>query len=134
MKIFAPYLAALVTLLALDAIWLSQTFATIYKPVLGPLQPDKPNWIAAGAFYVIYPIGILFFATSPALRGGGWMEAAFRGAAFGFFAYAAYDLTNFATLRGWTINITLADIGWGMVITGSAAAMSYLAASWAARA
>jgi uncharacterized membrane protein len=132
MKIIAPYLAALVTLLALDAIWLSQTFATIYKPVLGPLQADKSNWIAAGVFYALYPIGILFFATSPALRSG-WMDAAFRGAVFGFFAYAAYDLTNFATLRGWTINITLADIGWGMVITGSAATASYFAATWAAR-
>ncbi|HEY5336780.1 MAG TPA: DUF2177 family protein [Rhizomicrobium sp.] len=129
MKWIAAYAAALVTLLAMDAVWLSQTFATIYKPVLGPLQAAKTNWPAAAVFYLIYPVGILFFATFPALRSSGWASASFNGVVLGFFAYATYDLTNYATLRGWTLGITLADIGWGMVITGAAATASYIAAS-----
>ena len=133
MRLPVAYAAALVTLLVLDAIWLSQTFATIYKPVLGPLQAAKTNWPAAAVFYLIYPIGILFFATLPALRASGWSAALFSGLVLGFFTYATYDLTNYATLRGWTLNITLADIGWGMVITGSAATLSYLAASLVGR-
>jgi uncharacterized membrane protein len=129
MRLPLSYAAALATLLVLDAIWLSQTFATIYKPVLGPLQADKPNWPAAAIFYLIYPVGIMFFAAMPALRGGGWTAALFSGVVLGFFTYATYDLTNFATLRGWNLNITLWDIGWGMVITGAAATASYLTAS-----
>jgi uncharacterized membrane protein len=133
MRLPFAYAAALATLLVLDAIWLSQTFATIYRPVLGPLQGAKTNWPAAAVFYLIYPIGILFFASVPALRGGGWTAALFSGVVLGFFTYATYDLTNFATLRGWTLNITLWDIGWGMVITGPAATAAYIAASLAGR-
>ncbi len=35
------------------------------------------------------------------------------GALFGFFAYATYDLTNLATLRGWPVGLSLIDIGLG---------------------
>ncbi|HEY2069889.1 MAG TPA: DUF2177 family protein [Rhizomicrobium sp.] len=129
MRLAIAYIAALVTMLCLDGIWLSQSFAAIYQPVLGPLQAEKTNWPAAAVFYLLYPAGVLLFATFPALRGAGWTAALLNGAALGLFAYATYDLTNYATLRGWTLRITLADIAWGIVITAGAATVSYLAAS-----
>ena len=36
-----------------------------------------------------------------------------RGAAFGLVAYAAYDLTNQATMKVGSIQVTLADLAWG---------------------
>ena len=48
-------------------------------------------------------------------------------ALFGLFCYATYDLTNLATLRGWSVTIVLADIVWGIVISASAATASYFA-------
>jgi len=39
------------------------------------------------------------FAAAPALREASLQTAIVNGAAFGFFAYATYDLTNHATLR-----------------------------------
>ncbi|HXM85353.1 MAG TPA: DUF2177 family protein [Stellaceae bacterium] len=42
-------------------------------------------------------------------------------------AYATYDLTNQATLSGWPVAITLADIAWGVALTAIAAAGGYVA-------
>jgi uncharacterized membrane protein len=50
------------------------------------------------------------------------------GALFGFFAYATCDLTNFSTLKVWSLRVTLLDIGWGMVLTAVAASVGALAA------
>jgi uncharacterized membrane protein len=43
------------------------------------------------------------------------------GAAFGFFAYATYDLTNLATLRGWSLTLSIVDVAWGTFVTGFSA-------------
>ena len=70
----------------------------------------------AALFYLIYPLGLMTFAVHPALHGGSVAGALMAGALFGFFTYATYDLTNFATLRDWTMAVTLMDIGWGCVL------------------
>ena len=44
---------------------------------------------------------------------------------FGFFTYMTYDLTNQATLRNWTTQLTLIDAGWGTVLGAIAAAAGY---------
>jgi Predicted membrane protein len=51
------------------------------------------------------------------------------GAALGFVAYATYDLTNHATLRGWPAVITMVDLAWGTIASGLAATISYLVLS-----
>ena len=47
-----------------------------------------------------------------------------RGALFGLVAYATYDLTNLATLRGWSLPVTLVDIAWGAAVTALSAAVA----------
>jgi uncharacterized membrane protein len=42
-------------------------------------------------------------------------------------AYATYDLTNYATLRTWSLQITVLDILYGAVATGAAAVAAYFA-------
>ena len=49
-------------------------------------------------------------------------------AILGAMAYATYDLTNLATLRGWTLPMALADIGWGTAVTALAATAGFLGA------
>jgi len=39
------------------------------------------------------------------------------GAVFGFITYATYDLTNLATLEGWSIKITIVDLIWGTSVS-----------------
>jgi uncharacterized membrane protein len=36
-----------------------------------------------------------------------------------------YDLTNQATLRSWSMQLTLADIVWGMVLTALAGTVAF---------
>ena len=44
---------------------------------------------------------------------------------FGALAYATYDLTNYATLRNWNLQITVLDIGYGALASGIAATLAY---------
>jgi uncharacterized membrane protein len=86
------------------------------------------NVAPAIAFYILYPIGLVIFAILPGLRSGSMTTALLYGALFGFFTYATYDLTNQATLRNWTIQLTLVDIVWGSVLAAAAAMAGYLIA------
>jgi uncharacterized membrane protein len=56
------------------------------------------------------------------------MTAVVYGALFGFFTYATYDLTNHATLRNWTLQLTLIDIAWGSILGAMASAAGFWAA------
>jgi uncharacterized membrane protein len=109
----------------IDAIWLSQIANKFYKSQIGPLLLDKPNMIAAVCFYVIYVFGIVLFAINPALEKQSLSHAALYGAALGGIAYATYDLTNLATLKGWSVNLVLVDIVWGMALTAAVASAGY---------
>ncbi|MCQ4062165.1 DUF2177 family protein, partial [Klebsiella pneumoniae] len=75
------------------------------------------------AFYLLYILGIMIFAVGPALKTGQWQTALLWGALLGFFCYMTYDLTNQATLRVWSLKVTILDMIWGTFLTGSAAAV-----------
>jgi len=79
-------------------------------------------------FYLTYIVGIQIFAVRPALTSGDWKTAALFGVLFGFFTYATYDLTNMATMKVWTLRVTLLDIAWGTILTGITASAGALAA------
>jgi uncharacterized membrane protein len=113
---------------ALDFLWLSNTSAALYRRDLGVLLAEDPRMGVAVVFYLLYAAGIAIFAVRPALETADWRTAALYGALFGFFAYATYDLTNFATMKVWTLRVTLLDIGWGSFLTAVAASVGALAA------
>lgn len=125
----AIYAAGLISFLALDALWLGTMVPRFYKPAMGDLVADPFQPLPAVIFYLIYAGGLAYFAIHPALASGKWTTALISGAALGFVAYATYDLTNHATLRGWPATVTLVDIAWGTIASGLAAAISYLALS-----
>lgn len=120
------YLAALVTLAILDALWLGVVSREFYKARLGQLLLDQPLWWAAILFYLIHAAGVAVFAVPPAVAAGTWTAAALYGALFGICVYAAYDLTNLATLRGWPMAVSLVDLAWGAVVTAAATFVAFL--------
>lgn len=130
-KYIAAYLGAGLTFAAIDAVWLTTMSSRLYKPVLGPILAEKPDMKAAVAFYLISIFGTVFLAIAPALREGGWQRAAISGAVLGFVAYATYDLTNQATLKVWSLHLTLIDLCWGTALTTVSAVGGYVAARWA---
>lgn len=124
MTFFAAYLAVLAVFGTVDIIWLSVMAGVLYRPTLGPLLLDEIRWAPALLFYLGYPLGLVHFAVLPAFASGAPGAALVNGALLGLMTYATYDLTNYATLRAWTLQLTIADIGYGMIVAGSA--------SWAA--
>ena len=68
-----------------------------------------------------------------AVTSGHWSTALWRGALFGVIAYATYDLTNYATLKVWTLQLTVLDMIWGGFVTGTAATLGYAAGDWILR-
>jgi len=133
-KYLAAYLAALAVILALDALWLGLIATSMYQAAICHLMAETPNKLAGGLFYLLYPAGVLIFAVLPqAGAGSAWGCTVLMGALFGFFAYATYDLTNLATLKGWPVGIALIDVAWGAAISGAAAAASKAAMNWAGK-
>jgi uncharacterized membrane protein len=121
----ASYVVALVTFLAVDMVWLGVMAPRFYRPILGDIAIAGVNFPPAVAFYGLYPIGLLIFAIGPALKSGSISMAVVSGALFGFFTYATYDLTNHATLRNWTLPLTLVDVAWGTVLGAITAGVSF---------
>jgi len=123
------YLATALVFLGIDSIWLSVTAGLLYRPLLGGLLRDDFDPIAAVFFYALYIGGIVVFVIAPSIAVSSRRVVAIRGAFFGLVAYATYDLTNQATLRGWPLGITIADLCWGAVLTAVAAVAGHAVAS-----
>lgn len=128
MRYLVAYMAALLAMAGLDFLWLTNTSAVLYRRDLGPLLAEDPRMGVAVIFYLAYAAGIVIFAVRPALAAADWGIAVLYGALFGFFAYATYDLTNFATMKVWSLRVTLADIAWGAFLTATAASIAALVA------
>jgi uncharacterized membrane protein len=110
----------------IDLIWLGVVARGFYQKHLGYLMRTPINWTAAIIFYLLFIIGIVFFAVRPALEVQSPMRALIYGALFGFFTYATYDLTNLATVKDWPVIVTIVDLVWGTVLCGAVGWGSYL--------
>ncbi|AMT87886.1 MULTISPECIES: DUF2177 family protein [Pseudomonas] len=124
-KALIAYVSTLLTFLLLDGIWLGLLMAPTYRELLGSLMLDKPLLLPAAVFYCLYVIGCVVFVVLPALS---WQRAAKLGALLGLVAYGTYDLTNWATLRDWSVQVSLMDWAWGTVATAVACMVGYLMA------
>ena len=125
----AAFVASGAVYIAGDLSWITVTAPTLYRPVIGPLMAQTMDVRAGVAFYLIYIVGILAFGVASGLRACAWTRALASGALFGLVAYATYDLTNQATLRVWSTQISVIDIAWGAGITALASTAGYLAAA-----
>lgn len=124
-KLVIAYVSTALVFLTIDYVWLSQVATRFYYDRIGHLLMAKPNLAAAGLFYVIYVVGIVIFAVAPALRGESLSTAIIYGALFGFFTYATYDVTNFATLKDWPVAVAVVDVAWGSFLSAVSAALGY---------
>lgn len=119
----AAYLAALLCLGLLDALWLGWIAREAYARELGPLLRPDILKLPAAVFYFGYPAGLLALALSPRPEGLG--EALLRCAVYGLVAYGTYEMTNLATLKGWPHRLALLDWAWGTAATTAAGALAW---------
>lgn len=120
LKFVVAYLATAIVLFGLDFVWLSRMIG-FYQSQLGGLLLERPRLGYAGVFYAVYVIGVVVLVVLPAAAGGGWINALLTGALLGLVAYGTYDMTNMATLKGWSLQVALVDMAWGTVVTALAA-------------
>ena len=120
------YFATLIPFLVVDGFWLGFVAKKMYFSSLGHLLAEKPALLPALIFYFLYPLGIVIFVLNPALETRQLATALKLGAFLGFLAYATYDLTNNATLKGWPWHITIIDIIWGTFLTALVSGIAFL--------
>jgi uncharacterized membrane protein len=121
MQFLILYAISVPIFLIVDMVWLVLIAQSFYQKRIGHLM--ELNWVAAILFYLLFLVGLTFFASNPAVEAGaGVARAAFLGAAFGFFTYLTYDMTNLATLKGWPVDMVVIDILWGSFLGAIVAA------------
>jgi uncharacterized membrane protein len=113
----------LLATLILDSIWLTARYK-YHMDLFQSIQKSKLNvrWIPAVLIYVVIAIAIYIFAVKQAKTSN---QALIRGAIVGFLFYAFYDLTNYATLSGWTLELAVTDIAWGTFLCAIASFVGF---------
>ena len=121
------YGIVLAIFLAIDFAWLSTAGRTIYVSEIGSMLRDRPNFAVAFLFYALFALGLLVFVIEPAVPVGLSKQVLILGGFFGLVAYATYDLTNLATLKGFTMRIAIIDMVWGTALSAGVTALSLTA-------
>ena len=125
LKYVGIYLSFLITLIAIDLVWLLGIAKNLYRNEMGGLMASEPKLIAGLAFYLLYALGVCIFVIIPALSKQSLLYALQYGALFGLFCYMTYDLTNLAVIRDFPTRLALVDIVWGSFVTALTAGFAY---------
>ena len=123
---FKLYGVALVTFFAIDLLWLGVVARGFYQEHMGHLMKPSVNWAAAVAFYLLFLVGLVVLVIWPAIQRESFAQAMLLGALFGLVTYAAYDLTNLATLDGFPLKVALVDLLWGTLLCATVSAVTFL--------
>ena len=124
MNVVVAYVLTLVAFAIIDTAWLGTMGDRVYRPLIGSMLADQFRLVPAIAFYALYAAGLTLFAVMPGLAEGGWKKALLWGGLFGLFAYGTYDLTNLATLKTWSVKLTVIDMAWGVCVSAGASAVA----------
>ena len=118
-----PFFILLGISLLMDAVWLSYRFE-YHKTLILTIQKDslEINVVPAVLVYLLIATAlywVIYVVAPPSLQRDP-LKAAGTGALMGFFMYGLYDLTNLATLKQYTLSMTIVDILWGTFLCGTA--------------
>jgi uncharacterized membrane protein len=127
MEMLKAAIAVALVLGVLDGIWLGLVVRDWLVKQFGGCLRDPVFWPPAIAFYVIYSVGLAFFAVTPAMvAGGDWVMALGLGGLIGLVAFSTYDLTNWATMKDWPRQFAIVDLIWGLFVSAASAAGAVL--------
>jgi uncharacterized membrane protein len=123
MDTFIPIVGMIGAVIVLDATWLTinhsnhmKLFESIQK------SPLTVRLVPAILVYILIIVAVYFFAVKEVTS---FSNAVLRGTALGFAMYGLYDLTNYATLTNYTLQMTLTDMTWGTVLCSLIAAVGF---------
>ena len=115
--------------IALDASWIGVIASGFYHSEFGTFFQPHFNLLAAGLFYVLYMLSLIYFVLRHAMESRSLAMAVIGGAVLGFTATMTYDLSNSATLAGWPIIGALVDVAWGTISLAVTAGLTYVIAT-----
>lgn len=122
------YAVGVVSFFALDLVWLGVLAKGFYQRQMGPLMRPDVQWLPAVLFYLVYVAALVVFVAGPAAERQSVGRAIGYGAFFGLAAYAAFDLTGLALLKGFPVSAALVDLVWGAVLSATVSAAVVLSA------
>lgn len=128
-KIIKRTFVSSVSFAALDSVWLGLIMNDYYKEHLGSLARRNgenldPDWTAVVLVYVLLVVGVNVFAVSRKTGVERISDSMLRGALFGLVTYGIYDLTNMATLDGWSWQMAAVDMLWGAALCSIVSAVT----------
>jgi len=115
--VLSSTLIAALIFLIIDIIWLSFAVKSFYRPNIGHLLLDQPVMWAAAMFYIVYVFGLGVVIIEPSVNSQNTLKFLFKAFMFGLVAYGTYNLTNMATVKGWSPNVVFIDMIWGGLLT-----------------
>jgi uncharacterized membrane protein len=118
-----PLLAVTASVLLMDACWLTLNYK-YHEKLFASVQnsPMTVRLIPAALVYVLIPLALYYFAIQPSKSE---KDSLIKGSLLGLSMYGLYDLTNLATLKGWTTEMAIRDTLWGTVACGTASLVGF---------
>jgi uncharacterized membrane protein len=117
------YFIAFFSFIIADSIWIGFVMKKFYLDQMvdiGRISEGRltPVYWSAAAVYVVLAIGVVEFVLPKTGLDSNWITTFLTGALMGLVIYGTYDFTNHATLKEWSLTLTLTDAVWGMFLTG----------------
>ena len=115
------FFIALLFFFIIDVFWIYFVATPMYKQEVGSLMELKIP--PALIFSVVFLLGLIFFVINPNLSNT-LFNVFLIGAFFGLVTYGTYDLTVYASMNIFSLKLVIADILWGMFLSGAVAALT----------
>jgi uncharacterized membrane protein len=115
------FFIALAFFCIIDVFWIYFVATPMYKQEVASLMELKVA--PAIMFYIIFLLGLIFFVINPN-HSNTLLNVFVIGAFYGLVTYGTYDLTVYATMNIFSLKLVIADILWGMVLSGSVATLT----------
>ena len=115
------FFIALLFFFIIDVFWIYFVATPMHKQEVGSLMELKV--LPALIFYVVFLLGLIFFVISPN-QNNTLLNVFLIGAFFGLVTYGTYDLTVYASMNIFSLKLVIADILWGMFLSGAVAALT----------
>ena len=115
------FFIALIFFFIIDVFWIYFVATPMYKQEVSSLMELKVP--PALLFYVIFLLGLIFIVVNPNLDNT-LLNVFLIGAFFGLVTYGTYDLTVYASMNIFSLKLVVADILWGMFLSGAVATLT----------
>ena len=115
------FFIALIFFFIIDVFWIYCVATPMYKQEVSSLMELKIP--PALLFYVVFLLGLIFFVVNPN-QDNTLLNVFLIGAFFGLVTYGTYDLTVYASMNIFSLKLVVADILWGMFLSGAVATLT----------